>query len=1459
MKKLLTLIFALVAVMAGAFDNGDFTYTIMSDGTARIDGFKSSYTGTPTTLTIPGYVYDSGTQKYYQVKTIQNSAFSNNKTRSLTKVTIQYGVEDIYSYAFADCSSLTTVYLPSSIKGLANRVFNNTPLTYVNCAAEVMPSITEYGLAGITSDVNSRTWSCATPDGQAAANEVDRITSNFTTGWNPSSADLTELTFGSSSAGTLCNVYLNITEGWNPSTQDYGKAKLLCATANSSNTTGTLKFDYNQSVLQGMAHFYVTEIDKSFRLHGSSIKILDMSQTSKVEKIGAQAFYNCTNLTQAKVTAKVIEGGAFNYCTNLSSVQLYGTSESNCVQSLGTFAFARTKVSSIYIPAGLTSYGAGAFAYCTNLSSISVSSSNNTFATHAATPGCLYNKAKTILYQAAGKFGDLYFGNNAPDALTNITTYAFAGNTGMVSLDVPYGVKTIGSYAFTEMPNLISLSIPSSVTSFVSNSFYNLKALTLFSFNHATIPSSLNGSNTFYGIKSGCKLKVPKWRTAYYRNSVWNSAFSGGISEGSCDFYGYYSDNMFYYTVTSTASYTDDLVEPATTDGQLKLVNGGYGFDTTRVELILPDVVTHRGKTYTVTEIERETFRSDHISIKKVSGGAGIKKIGALAFAGDILNDELSWSGHSLSGFNIPNPVEFGDSMCMGCYMRDASLKIGERLERIGVRAFSKCFHGNYLIYYIREITLPETLTEIGDYAFDNCGRINYYITSTQRVTIGQNMFFPGVAKNRDIYGVIYAPLDQYLDISRQTQSWINNTEWHQTLRALYKPKTRWSLISVPDSRNLKMPDDHCYVVTGYNKSESTFSFAPLGENVILPGFTGILFKGTPGNIYKFEPSGLNVANLPNDYLVAPQGDAQYFSSSQGNGLVYVYDGASEMFNLQDATIYSGGAVLRIPQSVFGTDTPPVNVDCGIDFLPSVYINGVKVTAANASDLSVIDGVSGGLSFDFATNTLKMNNATITCENNNCIEIYSDDIIIDLQGVNTLNRGEGDTTYANAAFFSYGSSEKNYSLTIRNTGTLNVNSPTLYGFRQYYGTLIVKDGAQVHLNGKYGLEGGQAGRNTLLMRGDNTKLVTNGTSASLRDFNTIYLLDGLAITQPAGAHLVADTIHQNTYDIILSSLRDADGNIIGNQDVVFCKPSTSQYCVGDINADNKVDVSDVNIVINIMLGKAQASSYPGHADVTGDGRVDVSDVNMIINIMLGKLTPEEPEEEILAQTFTVGGVSFRMAKVKGGTFTMGATSEQAGEAQSNESPAHSVTLSDYFIGETEVTQELWQVVMGSNPSQYYGMTRPVDYVSWNDCQTFITKLNQMTGKTFRLPTEAEWEYAARGGDKSQGNKYSGILNDVTNVAWYIDNSNSKTHVVGKKIPNELGLYDMSGNVWEWCSDWYGSYSSSAQTNPTGPASGSYKVARGGNSLGEATTCRVSRRQVFTTTAHGLIGLRLVID
>jgi formylglycine-generating enzyme required for sulfatase activity len=211
-----------------------------------------------------------------------------------------------------------------------------------------------------------------------------------------------------------------------------------------------------------------------------------------------------------------------------------------------------------------------------------------------------------------------------------------------------------------------------------------------------------------------------------------------------------------------------------------------------------------------------------------------------------------------------------------------------------------------------------------------------------------------------------------------------------------------------------------------------------------------------------------------------------------------------------------------------------------------------------------------------------------------------------------------------------------------------------------------------------------------------------------------------------------------------------------------------------------------------------------------------------------------------------------MKYVQGGTFQMGATSEQGSDANDDEKPVHTVTISnDYYIGETEVTQGLWKAVMGSNPSYFErGDNYPVERVTWNDCKEFINKLNQQTGQHFRLPTEAEWEYAARGGNKSNGYKFSGG-NILSNVGWYgywdSDDANRTISVerttkpVKLKSPNELGIYDMSGNVNEWCEDWYGDYPSGSVTDPVGPSSGSHRVLRGGCWGGGAGSCRISLR------------------
>lgn len=216
------------------------------------------------------------------------------------------------------------------------------------------------------------------------------------------------------------------------------------------------------------------------------------------------------------------------------------------------------------------------------------------------------------------------------------------------------------------------------------------------------------------------------------------------------------------------------------------------------------------------------------------------------------------------------------------------------------------------------------------------------------------------------------------------------------------------------------------------------------------------------------------------------------------------------------------------------------------------------------------------------------------------------------------------------------------------------------------------------------------------------------------------------------------------------------------------------------------------------------------------------------------------------ETFTVNGVSFDMVRVDGGSYQMGSYS-----GESDEQPVHTETVGTFYIGKTEVTQQLWAAVMGNNPSEFRGENMPVENVTWFDCQEFVDRLSRMTGRIFRLPSEAEWEYAARGGNKSRGYTYSGS-NDLYRVAWYTENSGGRTHPVAQKLDNELGIYDMSGNVWEWCSDNYSSNYSSSRNS-------SNRVNRGGSWGSSVPNCRVAYRGVDTPpNRFRNLGLRLAL-
>lgn len=316
-------------------------------------------------------------------------------------------------------------------------------------------------------------------------------------------------------------------------------------------------------------------------------------------------------------------------------------------------------------------------------------------------------------------------------------------------------------------------------------------------------------------------------------------------------------------------------------------------------------------------------------------------------------------------------------------------------------------------------------------------------------------------------------------------------------------------------------------------------------------------------------------------------------------------------------------------------------------------------------------------------------------------------------------------------------------------------------------------------------------------------------------------------------------------------------------------PVNAQSSVrGDVNSDGNVDISDATSLINYLLTGDESSFNRILADIDNNGTVDISDATALINYLLNGEWPYEAPEPI---TITISGssVTFDIVLVEGGTFTMGGREDDP-RARPWEFPAHQVTVSDYYIGVTEVTQELWRAVMGtsSSSSPFWfvstnGYTnnykRPAENVTFAQCQSFITKLNQKTGKTFRMLTEAEWEYAARGGKLSRGYMFPGS-NDVDEVAWHQGNSGDVTHPVAEKLPNELGLYDMGGNVEEWCSDWYGLYTEAAQTNPTGPTSGSTRIVRGASWNQAWYSCRPSARHDsgIPTYAHARRGLRIAM-
>ena len=295
-------------------------------------------------------------------------------------------------------------------------------------------------------------------------------------------------------------------------------------------------------------------------------------------------------------------------------------------------------------------------------------------------------------------------------------------------------------------------------------------------------------------------------------------------------------------------------------------------------------------------------------------------------------------------------------------------------------------------------------------------------------------------------------------------------------------------------------------------------------------------------------------------------------------------------------------------------------------------------------------------------------------------------------------------------------------------------------------------------------------------------------------------------------------------------------------------------CQGDVNGDGKVTISDVTTLIDLLISN-NPSDFDPQMDVNGDGLANIADASDLIDMLLTGATPH-PEPV----TVDVNGVTFVMVPVQGGSFMMGATPDETGYASRNEFPAHKVTLSGYYISQTEVTWEQWLAVTESDIASFDGdLHGPVVNVNLIDCCKFVDKLTELTGKVFRMPTEAEWEFAARGGAGGIHYLFSGS-DDADKVAWYYDNSDGMPHTVATKSPNSLGIYDMSGNVLEWCQDFYSWYDGAPQVNPVGPESGYTNVVRGGGWDWDSMSCRVTCRCSYDPLERANnLGMRVVMN